>query len=196
MKTISKLSIVMVGAAVMTLSAAVSASQATVDAASYRNEDAAQRIPLTEKLRKASAEALGATLVEIIDQSRAVQQAHWNVRGPLFYPLHDLLGEFYDALNEKVDVIAERKLALGFPADGRPSSIAAQAKLGDISSEMISDKEVLDVLTKRYLTISQRLQERITRTTNDLATQGILIELKTMIDKQLWLLRSFYPTEG
>src|SRR5512139_2852418 len=39
--------------------------------------------------------------------------AHWNVRGPLRVPLHDLFGRVADAANEHTDILAERIFQLG-----------------------------------------------------------------------------------
>lgn len=39
--------------------------------------------------------------------------AHWNVRGPLRVPLHDLFGRVADAASEHADVLAERIFQLG-----------------------------------------------------------------------------------
>ncbi|MEJ2130201.1 MAG: DNA starvation/stationary phase protection protein [Gammaproteobacteria bacterium] len=41
------------------------------------------------------------------------QEFHWNVRGPLFFALHDAFEVQYRALFEAVDEIAERIRALG-----------------------------------------------------------------------------------
>lgn len=178
---------------IFTVSTSASASLGVWGSGLPRNSEAAERVPLSEEIRKVSGEALSATLVELIDQSRAVQQAHWNVRGELFYSLHDLLGDFYEQLNETIDIIAERNRALGFPADGSPSSVASKSGLGGISGELVSGSAVLDDLTRRYSVFSGRLEERINKTSNDLVTQGMLLELAGMVQKQLWLLRSFYP---
>ena len=158
----------------------------------YRNNAADDRIPLTEAEREVSVEALQATLYELISQRHAVQQAHWNVQGPLFYSLHDLLGHFYEALNIEIDKIAERKLMLGAPADGSAASVEESANLGEIPSGYIDDQQVLELLTDRYKNISDRLRNRIEATgRNDLVTQDALIGLAGLIEAHLWKLRAF-----
>jgi len=157
----------------------------------YRNEAADERIPLEEKLREKSVEALQATLYELISQRHAVHQAHWNVQGPLFYSLHDLLGHFYETLGPKIDMIAERQLALGSAADGRPGAVAENAGLEDISEGYLDDQQILEMLTTRYKTISDHLSERIEATSDDLVTQDMLINVAGTVDDQLWKLRAF-----
>ena len=158
----------------------------------YRNTAADDRIPLTEAEREASVQALQATLYELISQRHAVQQAHWNVQGPLFYSLHDLLGHFYESLNTEIDKIAERKLMLGAPADGSAASVEESANLGAIPSGYLDDQKVLDLLTDRYKTMSDRLRDRIEATgRNDLVTQDALIGLAGLMEAHLWKLRAF-----
>jgi starvation-inducible DNA-binding protein len=162
------------------------------DMDSYQNEAALERIPLDDaQLRATSVEALQATLYELISQRHAVQQSHWNVTGPLFYSLHDLLGHFYETLGPKIDMIAERKLALGSAADGHPDAVAGSASLESVPEGYLDDQEVLNLLTARYKTISDRLQERIATTADDLVTQDMLIDVAHTIDDQLWKLRAF-----
>lgn len=157
----------------------------------YQNQRMEMRIPQEEAERKVSTEALQTTLNELISQRHAVQQAHWNVRGPLFYALHDLLGDFYEALDARIDVIAERKVILGAPANGRVGSVAESVDLSELPQGFIEDQQVLDVLTKRYKSLSDRLYYRIEATENDLPTQDLIIGVASMIDKHLWMLRSF-----
>lgn len=168
----------------------ISTTQAQ-DRQGYQNPAVDERIPLEENLRQPSAEALQATLYELISQRQAVQQAHWNVQGPLFYSLHDLLGHFYEALGPKIDMIAERQLALGVPADGRPNAVASAADLEPVPEGYLDDQQVLDLLTARYKTISDRLSKRIDATSDDPVTQDMLIDVTGTIDDQLWKLRAF-----
>lgn len=65
----------------------------------YGNKQANQLVTLAAEQRKATEQALQNTVYELIALHHAVQQAHWNVVGPLFYSLHDLLGHLYKNLN-------------------------------------------------------------------------------------------------
>ena len=47
---------------------------------------------------------------------RKVQNYHWNIVGTAFFSVHAKLEEYYDALNEQIDDVAERILSIG----GRP----------------------------------------------------------------------------
>lgn len=51
-------------------------------------------------------------LPEIIHKTHAqqlnIQLAHWNITGPSFIALHELLGEQYDEMADGLDALAER----------------------------------------------------------------------------------------
>ena len=57
--------------------------------------------------------ALQRALIEL-----QTKQAHWNVSGTLFHPLHIMLQEHYEGLSKYADEVAERLLAIGSSADG------------------------------------------------------------------------------
>ncbi|MFW5700550.1 MAG: Dps family protein [Cyclobacteriaceae bacterium] len=157
----------------------------------YQNQQAGTQIPLNENQRQTSADALQATLDELISQRHAVQQAHWNVQGPLFHALHELLGEFYVSIDAIIDEVAERKVIIGVPANGKVGTVAESVNFQELPDGFIPDQQVLTILSSRYKAMSDRLYQRIEETENDLPTQDMLIGVTTMIDKQLWMLRSF-----
>ncbi|MAM19011.1 MAG: DNA starvation/stationary phase protection protein [Christiangramia sp.] len=158
----------------------------------YQNSAVNAKLPLTPEKMTASTEALQATLYELIDQKHAVHQAHWNLRGPQFISLHELLEELYGDLSGYIDAVAERKLALGQPADGRPTQAGQQANLGTVPEGFQKDHEVVASLTDRYQKISERLGKRIDSVAEtDAVSQDLLIGLRNTIDLHLWKLRSF-----
>lgn len=145
-------------------------------------------IALAQAERPASQAALDATLAELIALSHNTQQAHWNAVGEEFYQVHDLLGHFYEAHGPLIDAIAERSRQLGYPADGRPSSIGERAQLTEMDASEIRDVEAVAMLARQLKTVSDRLGARIGTVGDDPVTQDMLIEVATTIDKQMWLL--------
>ena len=145
-------------------------------------------VALSQAERPASQQALDATLAELIALSHNTQQAHWNAVGEEFYQVHDLLGHFYEAYGPLVDSIAERSRQLGYPADGRPSSIGERAQLTEMRASEIRDVEAVAMLAGQLKTVSDRLGTRIGTVGDDPVTQDMLIEVTTLIDKQMWLL--------
>ena len=132
------------------------------------------------------------TLYELIDQYHALQQLHWNTKGPHFLSLHELTEEFYTELAVQIDKVAERKLALGYPADGNPKNVSEKSNLKSYNSEFSKDYKSVEIIVSRYLELSKRLADRIKFSSGkDLATQDVFIGLKYTIDHHLFLIRSF-----
>lgn len=74
--------------------------------------------PALESVRAQAAEKLQALVTNDVILALAAQDAHWNVRGATFGPLHELFGELRDTTNEIVDRLAERAVTLGGTASG------------------------------------------------------------------------------
>ena len=156
------------------------------------NRPQKQYVTLESEHRENSIDPLQATLYELIDQRHAVQQCHWNVEGPLFYSLHDMLGHFYEDLDAIIDVVAERQLVLGSAADGRPAMAGENTDLPEVPAGKIDGMEAVNLLVKRTKMISNALYKRIETTgAHDPVSQDLLIDVAAMIDMQLWKLRSF-----
>ena len=79
---------------------------------------ALQTVPDTARLTAAS--ALQKLLPELVALTLDAKQAHWNVTGPAFLPLHALTDEIAADTRTWVDRVAERAVALGFTVDARP----------------------------------------------------------------------------
>lgn len=162
------------------------------DLSVYNNPIAQERIPLKLENRDAATEVLQHSLVELIDLTLSSKQAHWNLNGPLFYSLHELLDEFVEDYRKEADVVAERILAVGNTADGRPKVVSNTADLATFPDGYISDYKVIDVLSQRLNTVGQRLRDRINRLDDvDLVSQDVLIDIERDIAKHLWMLREF-----
>ena len=155
-------------------------------------ENINDQIPQSEEVRNTSSDLLQASLYELIDQYHALQQMHWNTRGQHFISIHELTQEFYTELAGQIDIVAERKLALGKAADGNPERVSKQSDLTPYSKDYTKDYKSVSFLIDRYTTMSNRLGERIKNTPeNDLVTQDVFIGLRSTIDHHLFLLRSF-----
>jgi starvation-inducible DNA-binding protein len=64
---------------------------------------------------------------------------HWNVEGPEFHDLHELLDEQYEILAEMVDELAEQNLKLGGQAAGTLAWFKAHTRLGEDEGDSIPD---------------------------------------------------------
>jgi starvation-inducible DNA-binding protein len=84
-----------------------------------------ERIPDTAALTAAA--LLQELLPELLALSLEARHARWNLTGPGFLPLHDLIGRIAVDTWTWADRVAERTAALGFTVDARPQTVAAVA---------------------------------------------------------------------
>lgn len=156
----------------------------------YRNEKADERIALEKEKRSAVAAELQAMTIELIELHHQSKQCHWNINGPLYLPLHELLDEYDELYLEYADLVAERLLHIGVAVDGRTEVVAKQANIGTIPAGALTDKQVLDLMSDHLYTVSVRIRQRITKLGKlDEVSSNLLQDLSYKIDKQVWQLR-------
>src|SRR4051794_29623335 len=73
--------------------------------------------------------SLNENLAAAIDLALATKQAHWNLKGPQFIAVHEMIDGFRGELDEHVDTIAERVAQLGGTALGSLQAVSAGTKL-------------------------------------------------------------------
>ncbi len=158
---------------------------------SYRNERADAWIPLEAEKRQAINTDLQATVVELLELFHDAKQSHWNLRGPLYFPLHESLQEYADMYRKYADVLAERQLQIGNPADGRTETIVNTANLPKFPGGFLSDRQVLEIMTERIYTIAKRVRTRIESTgkNGDEVTSNKFQDLSYELDRQVWQFR-------
>ena len=81
-----------------------------------------------EATRVTAASWLQRLVPELVALTLDAKQAHWNVTGPAFLPLHALTDDIAADARDWTDRIAERSLALGFPVDARAAVVAQAAR--------------------------------------------------------------------
>ena len=134
---------------------------------------------------------LQSTLVELIDLALQGKQAHWNLVGPNFRPLHLQLDEMVDEYRAWSDLVAERMVAIGLPADGRAQTIASAEAVQPFPAGEVSDRDVLKMFVDRLSTVGDRVRDRVnTLGEPDPTSQDILIQVVHGLDKQLWMIRA------
>lgn len=122
----------------------------------YRNSAADSLIPAEADKRKPTTGDLQATVVELPELFHESKQNHWNLRGPLYLPIHEKLRENADDYRKYTDLLAERILQVGNPVDSRTGVVAATANLGEFPGGYLSDEQVLILMTERITTVAKR----------------------------------------
>ncbi len=133
--------------------------------------------------------ALQASLVGLLDLVLQGKQAHWNVVGPLFRPVHLELDEIVASAHATVDTVAERMAALQEVPDGRAATVAATSTLEPFPTGTIADRRAVELIGARIDGLIADLGERIATMTDDPVSQGILIMTSEVVAKHAWMLR-------
>lgn len=115
---------------------------------------------------------------------------HWNVHGPLFEPLHELLEQQYKQLFEATDTIAERIRQLGFrtPANAQ-QTFPTGVPLGRQEYEA---KAMVEDLLDQHEQSCRALREAAIEAdeVDDIVTADMLTELLAFHEKAAWMFRS------
>lgn len=133
---------------------------------------------------------LQASLVELLDLALQGKQAHWNVVGPLFRPVHLELDEIVESAHAAVDTVAERLSALGEVPDGRAATVAAGSPFDPFPEGTVVDRDAVSLIGARIELLTAHLEERIERLGADPVSQGILIGIAEAFEKHAWMLRA------
>ena len=136
-----------------------------------------------------AASALQKFLPRLVALSLDAKQAHWNVTGARFLPLHVLTDEIAAATRAWADRVAERALALGFAVDARPQSVAASA--GSFPGGRLRDDEVTVALGALIDELTDEVRGELSHLEQaDTVTHGIYVDLLEGLEKYRWMLRA------
>lgn len=149
----------------------------------------ARDVDLTAKDRAAIAEKVGTVLKGSYDLLLASQLVHWNVRGPLFLPVHQLTEQHYGALFETLDILAERMRALGaeVPMAGATKTFSVSAKLDGSSMESMVEQLIAmhEDAAKAARDVAGFADEHDDPVTNDM-----MMDCLKFHEKAIWMLRA------
>src|SRR5512135_829452 len=98
---------------------------------------------LKSKAKSISIAVLNARLADSIDLALLTKQAHWNIKGPQFIALHEMIDGFRTELDTHVDTIAERVVQLGGIALGTTQAVAKSTALSAYPTDITKEKDHL-----------------------------------------------------
>jgi starvation-inducible DNA-binding protein len=149
-------------------------------------------------LRHADRRAIGveleAVLITLTDLSLAGKQAHWNLVGRLFRPLHLFLDELVESWRDASDEVAERAVALGYAPDGRAGTIAARSILQPLPEGQLLDSDVITAFVDLLTAAIGDIRERMDRLEDvDTVTADLLHGVVRGLEENLWMVRAQSP---
>jgi starvation-inducible DNA-binding protein len=141
--------------------------------------------------RSKSVKALQQLTVDLLALHNIYKEAHWDLTGPLYVPLHEYFQQQADLYLQQADLFAERVLHLGAAVDGRFSTIASTTKLAELPDGYLTDDHALKLLLDRVTVLQKEIYGFIGETEDsDPPTSNKLQDLGYSVDKNLWQLRA------
>lgn len=154
------------------------------------------RIDMEQDLRNKMIELVNRQLADTFDLFSQTKQAHWNVKGPQFYQLHELFDELAAELIAFVDLIAERATALGGLAMGTVRMSAESTRLEEFPAETVESMATVEALATRYANLAASTRAAIDTAdeAGDMDTADLFTEVSRALDKNLWFLEAHLQT--
>lgn len=147
---------------------------------------------LASNIRTGSIALLNARVADAIDLSLAVKQAHWNLRGPQFIAVHEMLDSFRSELDAYVDTMAERATALGGVALGTLQTTAKASTLTAYPTTIHAIADHTTALAERLATLGNAVRKNIDEAAEagDAGTADVFTGISRGLDKWLWFLEA------
>ena len=147
---------------------------------------------LKSNAKSISIAVLNARLADSIDLALLTKQAHWNIKGPQFIALHEMIDGLRTEIDAHVDTMAERVVQLGAIAMGTTQEVVKESQLAAYPTEILSEQDHLRELIARYSQVANSVRVAIEETdeAGDKDTADILTGYSRALDKALWFLEA------
>jgi|SRR5581483_1846780 starvation-inducible DNA-binding protein len=148
---------------------------------------------MSEQNRKAVVDLLNRQVADHYVLITKTKFYHWNVEGPEFHDIHELLDEHYAILSDIVDELAEQCLKLGGQAAGTLAWFKEHTRLSEDEGESIPDtRSMMENLMNDHESILETLHQDIKATDekyDDAVTSNLLQDISAKHHKMAWMLR-------
>ncbi len=146
---------------------------------------------LSEAVGAQVADALQERLVALIDLSLTLKHIHWNVVGPSFIGVHQMLDPQYAGVSDMVDAVAERIATLGSSPVGTPGALVKDRSWDDYSigrADAIAHLGALDLVYQGVITDHREAAEASEE--SDPVTNDLLIGQLRQLELFHWFVRA------
>ncbi len=134
-------------------------------------------------------------LLSLIDLELTIKHIHWNVVGPHFIAVHEMLDPQYAAVALMADGVAERIAALGGSPNGLPGHLVAQRKWDDYGigrDSAVAHLGALDMVYSGVISSHRTAIEQVADV--DPITEDLLIGQCRELEQLHWLVRAHLET--
>ena len=147
---------------------------------------------LKSNAKKVAIELLNARLADGIDLALLTKQAHWNLKGPQFIAVHEMIDGFRTEIDGHVDTMAERVVQLGGTALGTTQTVAKGTTLSAYPTDIYKIEDHLHALIERYGKAANLVRAAIDESdeAGDADTADIFTAYSRALDKALWFLEA------
>ncbi|MEU3241977.1 MULTISPECIES: DNA starvation/stationary phase protection protein Dps [unclassified Streptomyces] len=140
-------------------------------------------------------ELLQQRLHALNDLHLTLKHVHWNVVGPHFIAVHEMLDPQVDRVRDMADDVAERMAALGGVAYGTPGVLVEQRTWKDYSVGRADAIAHLGALNLVYTGVLEDLRALIKTVAEiDPVTEDLLIEQLRDLEQFQWFVRAHLET--
>ncbi|MEZ5232193.1 MAG: DNA starvation/stationary phase protection protein [Acidimicrobiales bacterium] len=138
---------------------------------------------------------LGDRLLALIDLSLTLKHIHWNVVGPHFIAVHEMLDPQHAAVSNMIDDVAERIATLGGSPNGLPGHLVAARAWDDYAIGRDSAVTHLGALDQVYTGVISSHREAIEQVGElDPITEDLLIGQAGELEQLHWFVRAHLET--
>jgi len=125
------------------------------------------------------------------------KQAHWNVKGPNFIALHKLFDDVAEEIEEYIDTVAERVVALGGTAEGTLGVVGKRTKLPAYPANTSNGRDHVEAFSTALATVGKGVRASIDRAAElgDADTSDLFTGISRGIDKSLWFVEAHAQTD-
>ena len=147
---------------------------------------------LEDNARKTAISELQACMSDALSLSMSLKQAHWNLKGPNFIAVHELLDGVKTRLDPNIDDMAERIQQLDGTAVGTVEEVARATRLEPYPTNLTSAEDHLREVADRLRAYGERVRAAIDTVdeAGDADSADILTAASRQADKDLWFIEA------
>lgn len=137
---------------------------------------------------------LQARLNGLIDLALTLKHVHWNVVGPNFISVHEMLDDHVDQVRDMSDAVAERLRTMGGEPIGTPQHLVSSRDWDDYPVGKGDVSEHLNALDSVYTGVIGDHRDAIESSAPDPVTEDLFVGQTATLELLQWFVRSHVPS--